>query len=276
MPAPFKVECKCEVLAGYAVAVEISYFSHRCEVLSVYAHSHKLQEIEGALQMYLSGRNKQLELFIAVDFNLMQEKTPAVWEMILAEGLLRQVSMNVDTYRSGPHSSALDVILHNEHAESARVLRSRVFWPKLLPSGHAVVTVRAAKARLLVNGVAAVKYSAIPLRAFKQHSRVPTLGIPARSGASTIGTLTAFNTRAAQSVSATKPVPPVVEERATSTVCCCAWRPPGCPSLPIAPTTHEATCSAICYPDEYLQPLPPLGRRVTTFRGRVPRHYKRR
>ena len=180
VPAPFKVESQHEVLPGYVLSVEISHFTHKCEIVSVYAHADRFQEVSAALQTYLAARNTQVELFVAGDFNSMREKQPALWDLFVSEGLLKQVSLHVDTYRSGPHASQLDLILHNEHAEGARKLTSRVFWPRSIPNGHALVSLRACKARLLANDVRAVKYSAIPLRAFKQHATAPTSGIPSR------------------------------------------------------------------------------------------------
>ncbi|CAE7228782.1 unnamed protein product, partial [Symbiodinium microadriaticum] len=180
VPAPFKVESQHEVLPGYVLSVESSHFTHKCEIVSVYAHADRFQEVSAALQTYLAARNTQVELFVAGDFNSMREKQPALWDLFVSEGLLKQVSLHVDTYRSGPHASQLDLILHNEHAEGARKLTSRVFWPRSIPNGHALVSLRACKARLLANDVRAVKYSAIPLRAFKQHATAPTSGIPSR------------------------------------------------------------------------------------------------
>ena len=51
-----------------------SHISHRCEIISVYGHPLKLQEVGASLQQYLSVRNRQIEVFVAGDFNLMQDK----------------------------------------------------------------------------------------------------------------------------------------------------------------------------------------------------------
>ena len=43
----------------------------------------------------------------------------------------------------------LDLTLQNEQAERSRRIRSRVYWPKLLPNGHGILALAATKARLL-------------------------------------------------------------------------------------------------------------------------------
>ena len=83
------VEKQCEILPGFIVAVEISHFAHRSEVVGVYGHPHKLDEVGSSLLQYLSGRDSQLALS---HFNRMQDRHSTIWELLnllTAEGLLR-------------------------------------------------------------------------------------------------------------------------------------------------------------------------------------------
>ena len=181
VPAPFVLLEQREILPGYIIAATIARFEIKCDLVCVYMHPDALEEVGNSLLSYLEARTATREIFICGEFNRIDQKFSAIWELILATGLLRQVTGGFPTYRSGEKASELDAILHNEDAEGCRRFKTRVFLPKALPMGHGIVVLRARKARLLQNDVRAASQRTIPTRAFKPSTGEASLRIPAHN-----------------------------------------------------------------------------------------------
>ena len=99
-----------EILPGYIIAATIARFEIKCDLVCVYMHPDALEEVGNSLLSYLEARTATREIFICGEFNRIDQKFSAIWELILATGLLRQVTGGFPTYRSGEKASELDAI----------------------------------------------------------------------------------------------------------------------------------------------------------------------
>ena len=84
VPAPFVLLEQREILPGYIIAATIARFEIKCDLVCVYMHPDALEEVGNSLLSYLEARTAAREIFICGDFNRIDQKFSAIWELILA------------------------------------------------------------------------------------------------------------------------------------------------------------------------------------------------